>query len=165
MLPGAPEKKQDQHQADRDDHRRDVQIVVDHADQKADQRAAAEAAENKSGIAEVLGKNDADNGGQHDVRADGEVKQPHHDDEVQTAAADRIDDGGLQIGIQIAGRSEIARSQDFEDKIEEQKHREQQTQAIGPGALPLLKCFRHGFATSLLKKRVRVKDPHPSSTL
>ena len=46
----------------------------------------------------LLGQHDADDAGEHDVGADGEVEQAHHDDEIEPAAADGIDDRGLQVG-------------------------------------------------------------------
>ena len=98
---------EDQHQADRDDHGRHVQAVVEHADQETDQGAAAEAAEDKAGIAVLLRQDDADDGGQYDIRADRKVEQAHDDDEIEAAAADRIDDGRLKIGIQIAEGAEV----------------------------------------------------------
>ncbi len=126
-----------QHQTDRDDHGRDIQVVVQHADQKADKSTASEAAEDEAGVTELLRQNDADDGGQDDVRADSEVKQAHHDDEIEPAAADGVDDGGLEIGVEIGEGAEVRGGQDLKDPVEKNEHRAQQDQAVVPAGFEL----------------------------
>ena len=90
---------EDQHQSHRHDHGRNVQLIIQKTDQQANQHPAPQAADDKSGIPELFGKDHAHDRGKHDVGADSEIEQAHHHDEIQPASADGIDNGGLEIGI------------------------------------------------------------------
>ena len=86
--------------------------------------------EDESGIAEFLRELAGEHRGENDVRADAEVPQAHHADEVEAAAADRVDDGSLEIGGQHARGAEVRGREDLEDCPNADREKDEHDQAL-----------------------------------
>ena len=106
----------DQSQAGGDDHGRDPETDIEETVQETDQSAGQDAADDQAGIthAEPGGKYASYDGGEHDVRADGEVEHAHDHDKVESYCTDCREQGCLKIAQKVFRGTEVVGRKHFE---------------------------------------------------
>ena len=92
----------------------DAQLDVGETVRRPEDDAAQDGRYDEAHVPEHLAEPDGDQAGQHEDGAHREVPEAHDDDEVETAAAHRVDDGGLDVGEHLVRRTEGARAEDLE---------------------------------------------------